>query len=117
MEGYVYVMDNPAFRTLPSKDLSTARYLFKIGCTTKHPHRRAEELYTTGLPFPFEVIWYRQVTDIKAYEKFFHKMLSNVRCNERREFFWLNVDGIHEYLDDLCDHASTWLDREDDLDF
>ena len=44
MLGYVYVMSNEA---MPGK--------YKIGCTSRHPDERANELNTTGIPKPFVV--------------------------------------------------------------
>ena len=61
-EGIVYVLINPA---MPG--------LVKIGITTRSQvHIRMSELYTTGVPLPFECSFAGKVKDVKAIETALH---------------------------------------------
>lgn len=62
--------------------------LVKIGCTERSPHLRAEELSKgTGIPAPFDVVCYIEVTDHQAVERRMHEWLKAHRVSENREFF------------------------------
>ena len=77
MEGIVYVLKNPAFTNL-----------VKIGITTRDEvHVRMSELYTTGVPLPFECVYAGKVDDPKKVEAALHHAFSNTRVNPSREFF------------------------------
>lgn len=77
----------------------------KVGCTTRLPHDRASELYTTGVPTPFHVFSYWIVDEdtLTQIEADVHNQLSNYRVHKNREFFKLNPDLakniISQYLD------------------
>ena len=76
-EGIVYVLKNPAF---PS--------LVKIGITTRSEVQiRMSELYTTGVPLPFECAYAGKVDNVKKVEAALHQAFSNSRVNPSREFF------------------------------
>lgn len=76
--GYLYVMTNPSFRA----------DLVKIGVTRRHPAIRAEELFETGVPTPFEVYYCVRVADIWSAETTMHNSYAKRhRVDERREFF------------------------------
>lgn len=77
MIGYIYIFSNKA---IPN--------LYKIGCTSRSPYERANELYTTGVPHPFTVEYYIKVDNYDISEKNIHKILSNYR--ESKE--WFNCD-------------------------
>ena len=53
MVGTVYVLTNPA---MPD--------LVKIGKTTRDVQLRLADLYTTGVPYPFECEYAAKVTDL-----------------------------------------------------
>jgi hypothetical protein len=74
--GNVYVLLNPA---MPG--------IVKIGRTRKTAEARASDLYTTGVPKGFVVLWQEFVCDCKAVEKEVHTCLSKHRVHNRREFF------------------------------
>ncbi len=78
-EGYIYLMINPS---MP--------YRVKIGYTTKVREVRAKQLFTTGVPEPFEVYESWFVTEMKTVETLCHDLMRNYRVHPRREFF--NVD-------------------------
>jgi len=74
--GHVYVLLNPA---IPG--------MVKIGRTRKTAKARANDLYTTGVPKGFIVLWQEFVHDSKTVEKEVHAFLSKHRVHRRREFF------------------------------
>ena len=76
MEGIVYVLTNPA---MPG--------IVKIGKTTREVGARLEELYSTGVPLPFECAYAARVSDETKVELAFHQAFGPYRVNPRREFF------------------------------
>ena len=61
MDGTVYVLTNPA---MPD--------LVKIGKTTRDISLRLSDLYSTGVPLPFECEYAAKVKDVDQTEKAFH---------------------------------------------
>jgi hypothetical protein len=62
--------------------------LCKIGYTTRNDVKeRAKELYTTGVPYPFQIYYACQVKNGKKIEKILHKLFDEQRVNDNREFF------------------------------
>ncbi len=77
--GIVYVLSNPA---MP--------YLVKIGMTTRNEiDSRMRELFSTGVPFPFECEYACKVLacDCGKIEKALHIAFHPYRVNANREFF------------------------------
>ena len=82
--GIVYLLTNPV---MPG--------LVKIGMTTQEDiDKRMKELYTTGVPVPFECKFACKVkkSDCLKIEKALHKAFDPQRINQNREFFRINVD-------------------------
>ena len=79
-KGFVYVAQN-----------SSILGLLKIGRTEKVPTVRLAELFTTGVPEPFDVAYYALVQDSKKAEKQVHELLDRYRHKENREFFAISV--------------------------
>lgn len=75
MEGYVYILTNPA---MPG--------LVKVGLTENIKARLAS-LYTSGVPAPFNVEFTAHVKDMESVESMIHSSLSQFRYNKSREFF------------------------------
>ena len=62
--------------------------LCKIGYTSRNDVKeRAKELYTTGVPYPFQIYYACQVINGKKIEKTLHKLFDEQRVNDNREFF------------------------------
>lgn len=62
--------------------------LVKIGKTTRESvHLRLAELYSTGVPVPFECAFAGRVSDEAKVEKAFHLAFGPYRLNPGREFF------------------------------
>jgi T5orf172 domain len=73
----VYVLTNPA---MPG--------LVKIGYTTQDDaNTRIGQLYTTGVPVPFELEFACKVKNAEEVEKALHIAFSPYRINPKREFF------------------------------
>ena len=81
MEGSVYVLTNPA---MPN--------MVKIGKTTKDVELRLADLYSTGVPLPFECEYAAKVKDVDKTEKAFHTAFEPSRVNPKREFFNINPE-------------------------
>ena len=81
MEGTVYVLTNPA---MPN--------MVKIGKTTRDVELRLADLYSTGVPLPFECEYAAKVSNVDKTEKAFHTAFEPSRVNPRREFFNINPE-------------------------
>ena len=83
----VYILINPS---MPD--------LIKIGKTEKTAYERAEELYTTGVPTPFEVAYSVPSEYPEFLEDILHKQFKQYRINKHREFFRYPADKVIEWL-------------------
>jgi hypothetical protein len=80
--GIVYVLTNPA---MPG--------LVKIGKTSRQEvQTRLNEMYSTGVPVPFECAYAGRVADETAVERAFHQAFGPYRINLKREFFQIEPD-------------------------
>lgn len=80
-KALVYVLSNAA---MPG--------MIKIGITTGDPDTRASQLYTTGVPVPFDVEFAGEVEQPDVVEKALHNAFSDQRVNPKREFFRVDPD-------------------------
>ena len=81
-EGIVYILTNPA---MPG--------LVKIGKTSRDSmEKRLVELYSTGVPVPFECEYAARVEDAGAVEQALHAAFEPNRINPKREFFELDPE-------------------------
>ncbi len=80
-EGTVYVLTNPA---MPG--------MVKIGKTIRNVELRLSDLYSTGVPLPFECEYAAKVKDVDKTEKAFHTAFEPSRVNPKREFFNINPE-------------------------
>ena len=79
--GFVYVLKNAA---IPG--------LVKVGLTRSLPEDRANDLFSTGVPAAFEVVFRTVTSWPRTVEKRAHEILSQHRYNQAREFFQVDVD-------------------------
>lgn len=113
--GYVYVLSNPS---MPG--------LLKIGMTRFDPSRRVQELSSaTGVPTPFQLVYYREFYDCVAAEIEIHSLLTSkgLRYNDQREFFTidtveainilLSLDNNIEDIDDVNEKIEVSTYNED----
>ncbi len=69
--------------------------LIKVGKTTQLEVKdRMKQLYSTGVPVPFECAFACQVKDATEVEKALHDAFSPHRINPNREFFELEADRV-----------------------
>jgi hypothetical protein len=84
LAGLIYVLTNAA---MPG--------LTKIGQTAQEDiTSRLSQLYSTGVPVPFECVYACQVSDAKAVESALHMAFGNARVNPKREFFKIEPERV-----------------------
>ena len=92
MASMVYVLTNEG---MPG--------LLKIGKTDRdNPGHRMNELYTTGVPFPFECVKAIEVANneqAKELEQALHQAFVDRRVNSKREFFRIREEQVLAILD------------------
>jgi hypothetical protein len=78
----VYVLTNPA---MPN--------LVKIGKTElQDVNMRLAQLYTTGVPFPFDLAYACKVPNASEVERALHRAFAPNRINPKREYFSIEAD-------------------------
>lgn len=98
--GLVYLLVNDA---MPG--------LVKIGKTSRHAlEKRMKELYSTGVPLPFECVYACKVklSHMGELEKALHTAFAPQRVNESREFFRISVEQVLPLL-----HLLTHMNEGD----
>ena len=85
--GIVYILTNPC---MPG--------MVKIGRTSREIDYRLNELYSTGVPLPFECEYAARVEDENRVERAFHLAFAPYRINQRREFFKIEPDQAIQLL-------------------
>jgi hypothetical protein len=109
-EGIVYILTNPAMKGL-----------VKIGMTTREMvDMRMAELYSTGVPVPFECSFAGRVADVRAVERAFHIAFGPYRINPNREFFEIEDTQAIELLklmciEDVSPSVKTELNKVDEV--
>lgn len=105
--GIVYLLTNPV---MPG--------LVKIGMTTREDmDARMKELYSTGVPVPFECQFACKVkkADCAKIEKALHTAFNPQRINANREFFRIQVEQAKAILE-LFHHEDVTKDVTDEID-
>ena len=87
-DGIVYLLTNPA---MPK--------MVKIGRTGNDIDARLSQLYSTGVPLPFECAYAAKVADMDKVEKAFHNAFGPYRVNPKREFFSIEPEQAIGLLD------------------
>lgn len=59
----------------------------KIGTTQRSVQERMRDLYTSGLPVPFECYYAAEVPKAQNVERRLHRAFDKFRVNQNREFF------------------------------
>lgn len=104
--GIVYLLTNPC---MPG--------LVKIGMTAQEDiDKRMKELYTTGVPVPFECQFACKVNnkDCVKIEKALHTAFEPQRVNKNREFFRINVEQAKAILE-LFHHTDVTEDVSEEI--
>lgn len=98
--GKIYVLRNPMHQDA----------LVKIGRTKSSSEERSRQVSSsTGVPFPFEVLFEEDVADCELAEKLIHQKLSDYRINKRREFFQLPLKVAVKTVFEICLHINKPL--------
>lgn len=99
----VYVLTNPA---MPG--------LVKIGKTTQlEVSERMKQLYSTGVPVPFDCAFACQVKDASEVEKALHFAFGRDRTNPNREFFNIEAERVIAVLKLLkVDDITTQFEQQ-----
>jgi hypothetical protein len=100
-KGFLYVAEN-----------SSMAGLLKIGHTEKIPTARLAELFTTGVPEPFEIAYYALVQDSKKSEIAVHQLLSRYRYRANREFFVIGVGAAVRAIRAIEPPEHEWQNPE-----
>ena len=79
-EGVVYILKTNTY-TKEGKEI------LKIGFTTQDIKKRINQLYTTGVPFQFEIHSSFITKNYIELEQAIHKLLAPYKLNKSREFF------------------------------
>ena len=104
--GIVYLLTNPV---MPG--------LVKIGMTAQEDiEKRMRELYTTGVPVPFECQFACKVNkgDCVKIEKALHAAFAPQRVNANREFFRIQVEQAKAILE-LFHHTDVTEEVSDEI--
>ena len=90
---WIYILSNP---TLPG--------MLKIGFTKNRPAERVKQINAaTGVPLDFKVEWAFACFNAHDLEKEIHTYLqaTGVRVNNRKEFFYIDLDKAKEVVTKL----------------
>jgi hypothetical protein len=77
-KGYLYILANPSIKGL-----------VKIGYSDRDPSLRMSELFSTGVPEKFILLYEALILDPHECEKIVHQQLSQFRYRLNREYFSL----------------------------
>ena len=103
--GIVYVLTNPA---MPG--------IVKIGKTSRDSvDARLNELYSTGVPVPFECAFAGRIADEGKVERAFHMAFGPYRINPKREFFEIEPEQAIALLELMViENVTPQLQQEAD---
>lgn len=88
MPSWVYIIVNEA-----------APGLLKVGFTNRTPAQRAQELGATGLPFPYSVVYEREVEDGRNTEQAAHLALAEFHVG--KEWFRCSIETARKAIDQV----------------
>lgn len=80
----------------------------KIGRTSRPAKKRAKELFSTGVPCPFDIegVWRVRAEELNELETEIHGALEACRVHRKREFFLMEpgqaVEFVDVYLEGKC---------------
>lgn len=101
MEGYIYILTNPAFPQL-----------IKIGKTEREVQQRADEISrATGVPEKFDIDHFVKVQDMENVEKLLHRIFAPHR-RSNKEFFEMDSERAKLALELLKYNEATVTAQE-----
>jgi hypothetical protein len=110
-QGIVYILTNPS---IPN--------MIKIGMTTVEDVKsRMAQLYTTGVPLPFECVYAAKVANHEKVEKALHIAFGPDRVNPKREFFEIEATQAIAIiklmeLEDVTPRVANEVEQVDEID-
>lgn len=106
MEGIIYILTNPI---MPG--------IIKIGKTNQEDVKlRMAQLYSTGVPLPFDCEYAAKVKNIDDVERALHTAFSPDRVNPKREFFEIEANQAIAIIKLLeIENVSPLVEKEDDI--
>ena len=117
--GLTEYMNQPDFDIVYVLSNSAMPGLVKIGRTTHDdPQARLSQLYTTGVPVPFDIEYACRVPNATEVERALHAAFAPQRINPRREFFEIDPDHAIAILKllNVEDATSDFESQNDDID-
>ena len=101
--GWVYAFRNPNHKQM----------VFKIGETARPPFQRLQELSsTTGVPIPYQAVYFIAVRQRKAAERYVHGLLDQYRVSQNKEFFLAPLRDVLAAMDKAVAIYSDMLLRQ-----
>jgi hypothetical protein len=106
MQGIIYILTNPI---MPG--------IIKIGKTTQEDVKlRMAQLYSTGVPLPFECEYAAKVNNIDEVERALHTAFGPDRVNPKREFFEIESNQAITIIKLLeIENVSPLVEQEADI--
>lgn len=106
MQGIIYILTNPI---MPG--------IIKIGKTTQEDVKlRMAQLYSTGVPLPFECEYAAKVNNIDEVERALHTAFGPDRVNPKREFFEIEANQAITIIKLLeIENVSPLVEQEADI--
>lgn len=112
--GVVYIISNKG---------SYGENIYKIGVTQRYsdveccfaPEKRVHELFSSGVPFPFDIHAFIETEDAYELEKKLHNKFCLQRLNKvnkYKEFFTVSINEIKEYVESLGFYPKWTLESE-----
>lgn len=95
----VYILSNPS---MPG--------VVKIGKTTLTAEKRAEQLFNTGVPTPFQVEMEVIVESASLTERAMHEAFAHLRVTSKREYFSASNEQLGVMIETLKLHAKESSD-------
>ncbi|WP_433758008.1 GIY-YIG nuclease family protein [Nocardia sp. CA-135398] len=96
--GFVYVLRNQA---IPG--------MLKIGYSHRLSEDRADDLFSTSVPFPFEVLYRAYTSRSRDVEQAVHRLLAAHRVAANREFFRVTSESAEEAIR-FCQEIVTGIE-------
>ncbi len=101
-EGFVYILKNEA---MPG--------YIKLGFTQQNDvEARMRQLHTTGVPLPFECVYFARVPDCRRVERALHFVFADDRTAASREFFRIDPDRAKAIVELVAIEVETLSDQQ-----
>lgn len=104
-EGFVYILKNEA---MPG--------YIKLGFTQQNDvEARMRQLHTTGVPLPFECVYFARVPDCRRVERALHFVFADDRTATSREFFRIDPDRAKAIVELVAIEVETLSDQQQQI--